>query len=466
MPRKPAAPRPRLRLVTEAPRTRKLPLVLLISALVTGVCFGMFAGQEPAGTPLPSYELADPSAVAASERLVLPQILPAKRERLMHQVRRGDTWASIAALLGFSALDALELDKAMRATAKAEPEIGGNLQIGQQLELERSLQGTLTQVRTSPAAGVTLELIRQEGGAFSANVHRLERRAKERVLLGVISASTPSFAQAATEAGATYDIVDDLVDLFSDRINFRQDFRVGDSFSAIFSENVLEDGTIVGVGPVLAAMLSVQGETYAAVRHLGSDQEPRYFNELGELLGNTFLRYPLRFTRISSQFSRARFHPVLKRYRPHNGVDFAAPVGTPVRSVAEGRVIFSGWKGPNGKMVKIRHSDRYSTAYLHLSRISSDVRNGARVRRGQVIGAVGTTGRSTGPHLHYSFYDRGRYVDPMKIKLPTIDNLDKKARIDPAYLKRVLITLQHYQNIAVRPANIQEASAKELETRG
>lgn len=437
---------------------------LLMIGLVLALAVVMFWTRGSVLTPSVALELAGPTPMASQLQTVLPELAVPEDEKLVHRVKSGDTWGLIAARFGYDPIDAIELDRAMRKIAKASSDIGRTLQIGQRLEMEQAPDGTLSRVTTSPTAGVTLFLDRQADGNFLASVHRLQRILHERVLTASITPSTRTFAQAALSTGATYDLVDDLVDLFSDRINFRQDFRLGDSFSVIFSEELLEDGTAVGIGPVLAASLSVQGESYAAIRYVGADDEVRYFNEDGELLGNTFLRYPVRFTRISSQFSRARFHPVLKRYRPHNGVDFAAPRGTPVRSVAEGRVSYAGWKGAAGKMVKIRHSDRYSTAYLHLSKISKGVRRGMRVKRGQVIGAVGTTGRSTGPHLHYSFYDRGKYVDPMKIKLPTIDNLSKKARIDKVYLKKVLQTLEHYQGLSRRQVPVQEAFEKSAQS--
>jgi murein DD-endopeptidase MepM/ murein hydrolase activator NlpD len=180
---------------------------------------------------------------------------------------------------------------------------------------------------------------------------------------------------------------------------------------------------------------------------VGADGKARYFDAKGKLLGDTFLRYPVKFSRVSSSFSDARLHPVLKRRIPHNGVDFAAPVGTPVRASADGTVTFVGRKGPSGIMIKVKHNARYRTAYLHLSRIAKGIKRGTRVSRGQVIGAVGATGRVTGPHLHYSFYDRGKYVDPMKIELPTIEGLNKGNRIAKSYLKRVVVTLERYERL-------------------
>jgi murein DD-endopeptidase MepM/ murein hydrolase activator NlpD len=156
---------------------------------------------------------------------------------------------------------------------------------------------------------------------------------------------------------------------------------------------------------------------YAVVRDVAADGTVRYFDEKGEMPTKSFLRYPVQFTRISSVFSHARFHPVLQISRPHNGVDFAAPIGTPVRTVGDGVVLFSGWNKSGGNMIKIAHDSRYTTEYMHLSRISPNVKKGARVSRGSVIGALGNTGLSSGPHLHFGLFDKGKYVDPMKAKI-------------------------------------------------
>jgi len=136
---------------------------------------------------------------------------------------------------------------------------------------------------------------------------------------------------------------------------------------------------------------------------------------------------------------------VLRISRPHNGVDFAASTGTPVRTIGDGQVVFAGFKGPNGNMVKIRHNDRITTEYLHLSSISAGIRRGTTVTRGRLIGAVGSTGLSTGSHLHFGMFDKGKYVDPLKTSLPNFDSISKDKAIDKKYLAGLLLTLKRYQ---------------------
>ena len=240
----------------------------------------------------------------------------------------------------------------------------------------------------------------------------------ERTVRGTIRTS---FSASARSSSVPYPVIDELVDLFSNRLEFRKDLQPGDSFTITYMERRAgESGNELEPGHIVAASLTSSGAMLAAIRHTGKDGTARFYDETGGVLGDYFLRYPVQFSRISSVFSTARFHPVLKFSRPHNGVDFAAPIGTPVRSVADGIVIEAGYHGEAGNMIKIAHGSRFSTAYLHLSKISSALKKGAHISRGQVIGAVGMTGLATGPHLHFSFYDSGKYVDPLKMKLPEL----------------------------------------------
>jgi murein DD-endopeptidase MepM/ murein hydrolase activator NlpD len=185
------------------------------------------------------------------------------------------------------------------------------------------------------------------------------------------------------------------------------------------------------------------------------DGRVRYFDQNGETSGDSFLRYPLKFTRISSVFSKSRFHPVLKSSKPHNGVDFAAPTGTPVRSIGDGIVTYAGWKGPNGILVKVQHSNQYSSAYVHLSKLAPGIKQGVRVQRGQQVGAVGQTGRATGPHLHFSLYRNEKFIDPLTTDLPMV--VDKRNMIPKNLLMARVSTLrEQLDTIAVAKAGRAE----------
>ncbi len=239
-----------------------------------------------------------------------------------------------------------------------------------------------------------------------------------------------SLHQAIADAGGSPGLVNKLSDIFAYVIDFDKDLQNGDQVEALIERRRLE-GEFVGYGRVLAAEFVVRGKRHTAVYfdHKGG----RYYTFEGKSLARAFLRSPLRYTRVSSRFSRRRFHPVLKRYRPHFGVDYAAPRGTPVRAVADGVVTWKGRKNQAGKMVRLSHDGGYATAYLHLSRYARGIRRGRRVLQRQVIGYVGSTGLSTGPHLDYRITHRGRHLDPLKMKLPQGVSLPGSLR--PAFKK-------------------------------
>ena len=224
-----------------------------------------------------------------------------------------------------------------------------------------------------------------------------------------------SLYQAISDGGGSPVLVKKLSDIFAYVIDFHKDLQAGDEVEVLVERKHLRD-EFAGYGRILAAEFIVRSRRHTAVyfEHSGG----RYYNFEGGSLRRAFLRSPLRYTRISSRFSRRRFHPLLKRYRPHFGVDYAAPRGTPVHAVADGVVTWAGRKREAGKTIELRHGGGYRTAYLHLYRYARGVRSGRRVFQGQVIGYVGSTGLSTGPHLDYRIIRRGRYLDPLKAELP------------------------------------------------
>jgi murein DD-endopeptidase MepM/ murein hydrolase activator NlpD len=314
-------------------------------------------------------------------------------------VRRGDTISSIWSEHEASSAGG---NRAAQAFREAGIDIG-SLQVGEELQLS-ILKDDIVGLRRTLKDGRTLVLDGDSERGYNARVDQPIIVEKERLVSGTI---TYSLSEAAANLAIPYSVVDDLVDLLSDRIEFRKDLQPGDSFTVVYNERRTESGMELEPGPIQAATVNTGGKMVMAIRHIGNDKKAYYYDGEGNVLGNYFLRYPLQFTRISSVFTTARFHPVLKITRPHNGVDFAAPIGTPVRTVADGVIEYASYNGEGGNMIRIRHDDRYTTAYLHLSKIAAGLRPGLRVSRGQVIGAVGMTGLATGPHLHFSLYDHG-----------------------------------------------------------
>lgn len=206
-----------------------------------------------------------------------------------------------------------------------------------------------------------------------------------------------------------------LANIFSWEVDFRSDIQPGDEFWIVAERSFRPDGKPQW-GRVLGVMLEARGSPHRAIAFPDRQGRLSYYGEDGKPLKKVFLRSPVDFTRISSGYSHRRFHPILKTHRPHRGIDFVAPFGTPVRAVAKGVVIRAVWTRQGGRTIELRHLRRYSTKYHHLSRYAKGVRRGKRVARGEVIGYVGSTGLSTGPHLDFRVLDRGRPVNPLRLK--------------------------------------------------
>ncbi|HBF87384.1 MAG TPA: metalloendopeptidase [Bacteroidales bacterium] len=215
----------------------------------------------------------------------------------------------------------------------------------------------------------------------------------------------------------------ELSEIYAWTIDFF-DLQKGDYFKVLYDEQYV-DSVSIGISKIHAIYFNHSGHDFYAFPFV-QDSIESYFDEKGKSLKKAFLKAPLRFARISSHFSNSRLHPVLKIRRPHHGVDYAAPVGTPVQSIGDGKVILAEHKGGAGKMVKIKHNNTYTTAYLHLSKFGNGIKSGAHVRQGDVIGYVGSTGLSTGPHLDFRVYKNGTPVDPLKMESPPVEPVKKE----------------------------------------
>lgn len=405
---------------------------------------GISALPQPEPAPIVESKVSEPAPVIQEEKSapiemqsppVVAEVKPPPSgtdKEITYTVKAGDTFTKIWVSQGGTTSGAI---RAMKSIKSAGIEVPG-IREKEKILLTLSESGDILKLQRKLKDGriLTLEGNSQEG--YKASISKQNITEQERVASGTI---TRSFAAAAEDNSIPYSVVNDLVDLFSGRVEFNRAVHSGDSFTVIYSNRSNEQGEDLDPGPIRAASLKIDGKMLVAVRHVSKDGSVRYFDEKGEPLGNYFLRYPLQFTRISSVFATARFHPILGRSRPHNGVDFAAPIGTPVRAVADGVVISAGFSGEAGNLVKLQHGDRFSTAYLHLSRIGAGLHVGSRVTRGQTIGAVGMTGLATGPHLHFSLYDRGTYVNPLGIDLPRMP--DHAEKIPHNYLQMVVAEL-------------------------
>lgn len=229
---------------------------------------------------------------------------------------------------------------------------------------------------------------------------------------------------AAQEAGLSQGLIMELAGIFGWDVDFVLDIRKGDSFRVIYQELHL-DGEKVKDGNILAAEFINQGHKFTAVRYETSDRGASYFTPKGDSMRKAFLRSPIDFARISSHFNLRRKHPVLHTIRAHKGTDYAASRGTPIKSTGDGKVIFAARKGGYGRVVIVQHGQKYRTLYAHLNGFGRGIRAGTRVRQGQLVGTVGSSGLATGPHLHYEFYVNGSVRNPVTVKLPHANPISK-----------------------------------------
>ena len=327
-----------------------------------------------------------------------------------HRVRSGETMSRV---LGSVGLSNDEVDSWIRAARDHyDP---NRIYAGQDLALVLDMpERRLRRLKLEIDKDEVLVVENTTEGVVS----RREEIAYEEGLRVVGGTIDQSLYVAAVAKGIPDRIISDIAEVLGWELNFGKDLHAGAKYRAIYQERTRLDTLESYPGKLLAVEIVNRGRTYEGFYFDAGDDRPAFYDRDGQPLGRQFLRYPVAYSRISSQFSHARYHPVLKRNIPHYGVDFAAPTGTPVRAVADGKVIKSGWHGGNGRFVKIVHDSVYQSGYAHLSRIASKVRVGSRVKKGQVIGYVGSSGLATGPHLHFAMYRKGKYIDPLRADLP------------------------------------------------
>ena len=270
-------------------------------------------------------------------------------------------------------------------------------------------------------------------GELAVTRHKREMVVVERELAGEVKGS---LYESVLAAGGTAQLVDKLADIYAWRMNLNR-IQPGDKFKLLFEEKQI-NGSAIGYGTLKAAVFEHDGKPLYAIA-FDQGRGIGYYDQDGKSFKKAFLKEPLEYSRVSSRFTNRRFHPVQKRYKAHLGTDFAAPRGTPIRSVGEGLVVEAAYTRGNGYFVKIRHNKTYTTQYLHLSKFAKGVRQGSLVQQGQTIGYVGSTGLSTGPHLCYRLWKNGRQVDALKVKLPLSEPVNRRHRNDFAATKEEIM---------------------------
>ena len=334
------------------------------------------------------------------------------------RVQRGDTVDEL--LLRMNIEDPIASDYLRNAS---ETSSFRKLPVGTEIQAETTSNGGLITLRYIADIGTQI-LIERQNNAFitMALPAKLEKRLFVRT--GEIQTNLYSASDAAgMPEAAAYQ----LNELFSGDIDFHHDLRKGDKFTVVY-EMTYSNGALLNIGRIQAAEFTNQGRIYRAVYFEKDAQHGNYYTPEGKNVRKTFLRSPIEYSRVSSGFSSSRFHPLLNKWRSHKGVDFAARTGTKVKATADGVIAFVGKEGGYGNAVKINHQGRYTTVYGHLSRFARYLRKGQRVTQGQVIGYVGMTGLTSGPHLHYEFKINGKHHNPMRVALPDsnpVDDADK-----------------------------------------
>ncbi|WP_017778451.1 peptidoglycan DD-metalloendopeptidase family protein [Aeromonas dhakensis] len=360
------------------------------------------------GNELAIEQQVDEEALLAEAK----PIAPPKPSYITKQVkvRSGDNMGVIFQRLGLSTTD-LHLIDQLNGTDTLRL-----LKPGQELTFKLTKSGELHSLYYPHSLEQALKVIRKDEG-FVARAVKLELDTREQVAKGEIRSS---FWGAAVDAGMTEDQIMDLAAIFGWDIDFAQDLQPGDSFRVVYEEKFQDDERVAS-GDILAAEFVNQGAVYRAVLN----EDGNYYTPDGKAMRKSFLRAPVNFKYISSNFNPRRLHPVTGKVRPHNGIDYVAPVGTPIMAAGGGSVVAGGYNQFNGNYVFIKHAGNYVTKYLHLSKRT--VNKGQRVKQGQTIGLLGGTGRVTGPHLHYEFVVGGVHKNPRTLNLPQAESLSGRA---------------------------------------
>jgi murein DD-endopeptidase MepM/ murein hydrolase activator NlpD len=385
--------------------------ILVVSA--NSVAIPVKSARDTIGLQLPPEPVQDE-----------PQQVVKENAPKWHQftVKEGDTLASL-------------FDKADISPQELHTLVSSDRKLKR--KLTHLVPGQFVAFKASPDGSKLFEVVHKQDLLTSLRVERnsddkfqyqVQTREYDKRVTHAIAEIKSSLFEAALDAGLSNSVTMDLAYIFGWDVDFALDIREGDKFKVIYEELYL-DGKKVRDGDILAAEFINQGREFKALRYTDASGNADYYTPEGRSMRKAFLRTPVDFTRISSRFGK-RYHPILKTKRAHKGVDYAAARGTPIRAAGDGKVIYKGRRGGYGKAIIIKHGTRYSTLYAHMNNYNRHVRLGRYVKQGQIIGYVGSTGRATGPHLHYEFRVNGVHRNPLTVRLPQAESIKKKYRED------------------------------------
>lgn len=418
---------------TEAKLSLKAPTIV-IGALGALLCLGLLLSVIPtkAHTINKSTSISANDISAQSKSFELP--MPSNNQQQSNtgkhaissenlswkqmKVKSGDTFGQLAHQHGISFSEVHNL-------LNSHPDFTEVTRIhpGEVIKFRTNDDGQLLALQFDISDTERVLATRQADGSFTGGKTKKILEQRENRASGIID---NSFYGSALASGMSDNIIMQMADIFGYDIDFTLDIRKGDRFNVIWNE-YYKDGVKIKDGDILAAEFTNSGRVIKAVRFTDENDQSNYFTPEGKSLKKAFIRNPVHFTRISSKFNLLRVHPLFKTVRPHRGVDYAAPTGTPIFASGDGEVIFRGKKRGYGNVVIIRHSGKkFTTLYGHMSKFNSKAKLNSYVKQGQTIGYVGKTGWATGPHLHYEFRVNGVHKNPLTVKLPTAEPIDKK----------------------------------------
>jgi Membrane proteins related to metalloendopeptidases len=407
------------------------------------------------GPAVPADYLAPAPDPVAS---LLEEATPVVDPRLWLEVKPGDSLSVIFRRAGLGPQQVADV-----TAGKEHARVLSNLYPGNNLVFELTPDNRVQSLELIKTPLESWLVTRQEDGTYSLD-HVVKTPEVRQVWREAVI--TDSLFLAAQRNSVSAAMAMDLSSIFNGVVDFLQDTQPGDSFGILYEELYLGE-QYVGVGRILAAEYTNQGRTHVAVRYENAEGDSGFYSPKGEAMRKAFLLNPVDFTRISSGFSLARKHPILNTIRAHRGTDYAAPTGTPVVATADGRVTFANSNGSFGKLVVIKHGDRFETKYAHLNGYGPGIKVGTRVKQGQVIGYVGSTGSATGPHLHYEFLMDGVHRDSRRIlQQEEIKQVQLAKEELPRFLEqtRPLLAMMSERSETVRLAMAQ-AEKKEAESR-
>ena len=428
---------------TTANITKKASLEKQSAALVTL--------NQPSLAPI--VDLQELAVLSPLPEITIPTVADAepteKFNTLTHTIKKGESLGIIFRKLG------LDLSLPYKISKHPDAKQLVSLSVGKQLVFKTDSDNALRSIAYPKNALQEFVVNFNNNDIIDAQTLDLPFQTHQQIVSGEISSS---LYEAALEVGMSNRIVMEMVRIFGWDVDFVLDIRAGDHFHVIYETHTRNEKRLLD-GDILAAEFTTQGQTYRAIRFKDKNDNISYYTPEGESMLGTFLRSPVEFSRISSRFGK-RKHPILKTWRAHNGVDYAARTGTPIRSTADGKVVSVGTKGGYGRTVVINHAGRFSTLYAHMNGYAKGIKKGSRVKQGQTIGYVGSSGLATGPHLHYEFRVDGVHRNSLTYKTPkasSISEQDKPAftKITNAMVAELDAIDQNYQltKAATKPAS-------------